>query len=146
MSFMFDPFRELDRIGGFVPTARTSRMPMDLYRAGDEFVVQVDLPGADPQSIDLDIDQNVLTIQASRATAKPEDGKWLAHERPTGEYRRQLTLSKGLDLDGITAGYEHGVLTLRVPVAEAAKPRKIEVQTAQSGPQQVQSADEVAAA
>jgi len=151
MTWTFDPFREIDRIaGGFAPTARSPRwMPMDLYRSGEEFVVHVDLPGADPESIDLDIDQNVLTIQASRTADAPEGGKWLAHERPTGQYRRQLTLSDGLDLEGITASYAHGVLTLRVPVAETAKPRKIAVQSAETGEtigRQVEQADQTTAA
>ena len=131
MALTFDPFRELDRLAGtFTPGNRGPRwMPMDLYRAGDEFVVDIDLPGVAPESIDLDVDGNLLTIQAERSIDRPEGGRWLAQERPAGGYRRQLTLNDGLDVDAISASYAHGVLTLRIPVAEAAKPRKIAVQT-----------------
>lgn len=134
MALTFDPFRELDRLtGSFAPAGRGPRwMPMDLYRAGDEFVVDIDLPGVAPESIDLDVDGNLLTIQAERTTGRPEGGRWLAQERPAGGYRRQLTLNDGLDTEAISATYAHGVLTLRIPVAEAAKPRKIAVQTAES--------------
>ena len=105
---------------------------MDLYRAEDEFVVDIDLPGVAPESIDLDVDGNLLTIQAERTIDRPESGRWLAQERPAGGYRRQLTLNDGLDVDAITASYAHGVLTLRIPVAEAAKPRKIAVQAGEN--------------
>ena len=132
MALTFDPFRELNRLtGAYTPGARGPRwMPMDLYRAEDEFVVDIDLPGVAPESIDLDVDGNLLTIQAERSIERPEGGRWLAQERPAGGYRRQLTLNDGLDVDAISASYAHGVLTLRIPVAEAAKPRKIAVQTA----------------
>jgi|SRR5690625_3760825 len=134
MALTFDPFREMDRLAGaFAPAARSPRwMPMDLYRDGDEYVVDIDLPGVAPESIDLDVDGHVLTIQAERTGAKPEGVRWLAHERPSGGYRRQLTLSEGLDVEAISASYAHGVLTLRIPVAEAAKPRKIAVQTVET--------------
>lgn len=134
MALTFDPFRELDRLAGtFTPGSRGPRwMPMDLYRAEDEFVVNIDLPGVAPESIDLDVDGNLLTVQAERAIDRPEGGRWLAQERPAGGYRRQLTLNDGLDVDAISASYAHGVLTLRIPVAEAAKPRKIAVQTAEA--------------
>lgn len=134
MALTFDPFRELDRLTGtFTPGNRGPRwMPMDLYRSGDEFVVDVDLPGVAPESIDLDVDGNVLTVQAERTIDRPEGGRWLAQERPAGGYRRQLTLNDGLDVEAISASYAHGVLTLRIPVAEAAKPRKIAVTTAEA--------------
>ncbi|SEE72093.1 Hsp20/alpha crystallin family protein [Ruania alba] len=132
MTLMFDPFRDFDRRSN----ARGPRwMPMDLYRSGDEFVVDVDLPGVAPDSIDLDVDGNVLTVQAERVVAQPEGGRWLAQERPSGSYRRQLTLGDGLSTDEISASYAHGVLTLRIPVAERAKPRKIAVQAAEETPQ-----------
>ena len=134
MALTFDPFRELNRLtGAYAPGARGPRwMPMDLYRAEDEFVVDIDLPGVAPESIDLDVDGNLLTIQAERTIDRPESGRWLAQERPAGGYRRQLTLNDGLDVDAITASYAHGVLTLRIPVAEAAKPRKIAVQAGEN--------------
>ncbi len=125
MNLMFDPFRDFDRLAGRGPRW----MPMDLYRVGDDFVVDIDLPGVAPDSIDLDVDGNMLTVQAERTVAQPDGGKWLAQERPSGSYRRQLTLGDGLDVEAIAANYAHGVLTLRIPVAERAKPRKIEVQT-----------------
>ena len=134
MALTFDPFRELNRLtGAYAPGSRGPRwMPMDLYRAEDEFVVDIDLPGVAPESIDLDVDGNLLTIQAERTIDRPESGRWLAHEMPAGGYRRQLTLNDGLDVDAITASYAHGVLTLRSPVAEAAKPRKIAVQAGEN--------------
>ena len=135
MALTFDPFREMDRMAGQLlgyasPPSRGPRwMPMDLYRSGDHYVVNVDLPGVDPGSIDLDVDGNTLSIRAER-TLRAEDGvQWLAQERPAGAYLRQLNLGEGLDLDGIHAHYENGVLSLTIPVAEQAKPRKIEVQT-----------------
>jgi HSP20 family protein len=104
-------------------------MPMDLYRAGDHYVLHVDLPGADPGSIDVNVDDRTLTIRAQR-TARTEDGvQWLAKERPVGTYARQLTVGRGLALDAISASYADGVLTLTIPVAEEAKPRRIEVTT-----------------
>lgn len=134
MTLSFDPFRELDRrVGSFAPATRGPRwMPMDLYRAGDDYVVDIDLPGVAPESIDLDVDGRILTVRAERAIADPDGGRWLAQERPSGSYRRQLSLSDGLDADAIVASYAHGVLTLRIPVAEAAKPRKIAVQTGET--------------
>jgi HSP20 family protein len=107
----------------------SATMPMDLYRAGDHYVLHVDLPGADPGSIDVNVDDRTLTIRAQR-TARTEDGvQWLAKERPVGTYARQLTVGRGLALDAIAASYADGVLTLTIPVAEEAKPRRIEVTT-----------------
>jgi HSP20 family protein len=107
----------------------SASMPMDLYRAGDHYVLHVDLPGADPGSIDVNVDDRTLTIRAQRS-ARTEDGvQWLAKERPVGTYARQLTVGRGLDLDAIAASYADGVLTLTIPVAEEARPRRIEVTT-----------------
>ncbi|NTW40355.1 MAG: Hsp20/alpha crystallin family protein, partial [Cellulomonadaceae bacterium] len=103
-------------------------MPMDLFRSGDHYVMHVDLPGVDPGSIDIDVEERTLTIRAMR-TARSESGvQWLARERPVGTYVRQLTLGRGLSLDTIEAGYADGVLTLTIPVAEESRPRRIEVQ------------------
>jgi HSP20 family protein len=126
-----DPFRELDRLsqqlfGSVGTTARPSAMPMDAWRAGEEFVVQFDLPGVDPASIDLDIERNVLTVRAERRT-HDEQVELLAAERPRGVFSRQLILGDNLDTERISAAYDSGVLTLRVPVAERAKPRKISI-------------------
>jgi len=126
----FDPFRELDRLtqdlwGPMV--GRQPVMPMDAYRNGDRFVVQFDLPGVDPSSIDLTIEQNALTVGAQRTWQRGEGDHVVASERPQGSFRRQLFLSDGLDADHVEAHYENGVLTVTIPVAEEAKPRKVAV-------------------
>jgi HSP20 family protein len=126
-----DPFRELDRLsqqlmGSLGTAARPSAMPMDAWRAGDEFVVEFDLPGVDPGSVDLDVERNVLTVRAERPPLNG-DQELLAAERPRGVFSRQLILGDNLDTERIQARYDSGVLTLRIPVAEKAKPRKIEI-------------------
>ena len=134
MAVVFDPFREMDRLTsqlwGGPSTTRTPRwMPMDLYRAGDHYVVNIDLPGVDPGSIDVDVDGSTLTIRAQRTLRGEEQAEWIAQERPSGSYMRQLSLGEGLDLEQIHAHYENGVLSMTIPVSEKAKPRKIEVQS-----------------
>ena len=130
MLMRFDPFRELDRLeqslGG---SRRTPAMPMDAYRRGEQFIVHFDLPGIDPGSIDLTVEKNVLTVRAERAWPTQDGDDWLVSERFQGTYTRQLFLGETLDAEHITANYEHGVLTLTIPVAEQAKPRKVEVTT-----------------
>ncbi len=129
----FDPFREMDRF--FTDTlGRTagSVMPMDLYRSGETFVALIDLPGADPSTIDIDVEDRTLTVRAERRPVEAEDAKWLSHERVTGTFARQLALGAGLALDRIEADYRDGVLKLTIPVAEEAKPRKITVSHAGS--------------
>ena len=123
-----DPFRDLDRLTQqvFGTTNRPAVMPMDAWREGDRFVIEFDLPGVSRDSIDLDVERNVLTIRAERV-ARNGDWEALASERPRGMFSRQLVLGDNLDLDRIEAGYADGVLRLVVPVAEKAKPRKIEV-------------------
>lgn len=133
VALTFDPFREMDRMAtqlfGAQAGGRSARwMPMDLYRSGDHYVVNVDLPGVDPGSIDLDVDANTLTIQAERTLGSTDGTRWLAQERPAGRFVRQLSLGDGLDLDQIHASYENGVLSLTIPVAEKALPRKISVE------------------
>ncbi len=128
MARAFDPFRDVDR--WFSDVARTpanAAMPMDLYRDGDVFVARVDLPGVDPASIVVDIDDRTLTVRAQRKVEPSGEQKWLVRERPAGTYARQLTLGYGVALDRIEAEYADGVLNLRIPVAEEAKPRKISV-------------------
>jgi HSP20 family protein len=124
-----DPFRDFDRIAQqvFGTPARPAVMPMDAWRAGDEFMVEFDLPGVDPGSIDLDVERNVLTVKAERPPAAVSDGDILAAERPRGVFSRQLVLGDNLDVDKVQANYHAGVLSLRIPVAEKAKPRKIEI-------------------
>lgn len=125
-----DPFREFDRFTqqllGTGTTNRPAVMPMDAWREGDTFVLEFDLPGVAKESIDLDVERNVLTIRAERL-ARNGDWERLASERTTGLFSRQLVLGDNLDLEHIQAGYSDGVLRVTIPVAEKAKPRKIEV-------------------
>lgn len=132
-----DPFRDMDRLAEqLLGTARNAAtMPMDLYRAGDHFVMHVDLPGVDPGSIDVNLEGRNLTIHARRSERPEGDVQWLAQERATGTYVRQLTVGDGFALDDIDATYADGVLTLTIPVSERAKPRRIHVQ--RGGQQQV---------
>jgi HSP20 family protein len=133
-----DPFRQLDRLtqqvfNNAVGTwSRPTAMPMDAYRAGDEFVVAFDLPGVDPDAIELDIERNVLTVKAERRpTVSTESVEMQVSERPLGVFSRQLFLGDTLNTDQIKADYDAGVLTLRIPIAEQAKPRKIEIGSGQ---------------
>src|SRR3990170_505926 len=123
-----DPFRDFDRLTQQLlgTTSRPAVMPMDAWREGDRFVIEFDLPGISKESIDLDVERNVLTVRAERVS---RNGDWemLASERPRGVFSRQLVLGDNLDLDRIEASYDAGVLRLVVPVAEKAKPRKIQV-------------------
>jgi HSP20 family protein len=123
-----DPFRELDRLTQQMlgTTNRPAVMPMDAWREGERFVIELDLPGVARDSIDVDVERNVLTVRAERV-ARNGDWEALASERPRGVFSRQLVLGDNLDLDRIEASYDDGVLRLVVPVAEKAKPRKIEV-------------------
>ncbi|MGP2439706.1 Hsp20/alpha crystallin family protein [Streptomyces sp. JW3] len=127
-----DPFREFDRLaqqvfGTNAAAARPAAMPMDAYRSGDDFVVHFDLPGIDPESIELDVERNVLNVRAERRSPAPEGAETVVAERPTGAFTRQLFLGETLDTDRVDAAYDAGVLTLRIPVAEQAKPRRIQI-------------------
>jgi HSP20 family protein len=128
-SLRFDPFRDFDRLAAeMLGTARTPvLMPMDCLRAGDQFVCRFDLPGIDADSLDVSAENNTLTVRAERRRMDPEDATYLVSERPSGTYSRQLVLGDGLAVDDIRADYTDGVLTLTIPVAEQAKPRKIEI-------------------
>lgn len=124
----YDPFREIERMmSGTLRTPGSNAMPMDLFRNGDDFVARIDLPGVNPESIDIDIDERTLTVRAERTAQADEGIKWLSRERPTGTFARQLTLGYGLAVDRIEADYADGVLTLTMPVSEESKPRKIQV-------------------
>ncbi|MFJ3223332.1 Hsp20/alpha crystallin family protein [Streptomyces sp. NPDC086783] len=130
-----DPFRELDRLAqhlmGPGTWSRPSAMPMDAYRDGDEYVIAFDLPGIDPDALDIDVERNMLTVRAERRPiARSENAQTELSERPLGVFSRQLVLADTLDTEHITADYEAGVLTLRVPITERAKPRKISVRSA----------------
>ena len=123
-----DPFRDLDRFAQQVlgTAARPAVMPMDAWREGEEFVVEFDLPGIDADSLDIDIERNVVTVRAERPPVDP-NREMLATERPRGVFSRQLVLGENLDTDRIEAAYHEGVLRLHIPVTEKAKPRKISV-------------------
>lgn len=127
-----DPFRELDRLTQQVmgTASRPAVMPMDAWREDDRFVVEFDLPGANADSIDLDVERNVLTVRAQRPERESSTEMAVA-ERPRGVFSRQLFLGDSLDTDKINAQYRDGVLRLEIPVAERAKPRKIAISTAQ---------------
>ena len=129
----FDPFTEFDALTRGLLTSQTGStrsprfMPMDLCKVEDHYLLTADLPGVDPGSVDVNVDNGTLTISAHR-TARSEDGvQWLANERFFGTYRRQLSLGEGIDASAISATYENGVLSVTIPMAERAKPRKIEV-------------------
>ncbi len=128
-----DPFRDFDRLAQQVlgTPSRPAAMPIDAYRHGDEFVVEFDLPGVDTGSIDLVVEKNVLTVHAQRQRNALEGVELLVGERPQGTFSRQLFLGEGLDTERIDASYADGVLTLRLPVAEKAKPRRVPINVAE---------------
>ena len=138
MLLRFDPFREIDRLTdeAIGLRQRPSAVPLDAFRDGERFFIRVDLPGVDPASIDLSVEKNVLTLRAERPFAGNEGQEWVVAERPHGTFTRQIFLGDTLDTSAMTASYEHGVLAIEIPVAERAKPRKIEVSFTASGPQQ----------
>ncbi|MDX1887892.1 Hsp20/alpha crystallin family protein [Mycolicibacterium sp. 120270] len=129
----FDPFSDFDALTRGLLTSQTGSnraprfMPMDLCKIDDHYVLTADLPGVDPGSIDINVDNGNLTISAQRTARSDDSVQWLANERFFGSYRRQLSLGEGVDPDRISATYENGVLTVTIPMAERAKPRKIEV-------------------
>jgi HSP20 family protein len=139
MLMRFDPFRELDRVAQMVAqraaSSRDLPMPMDAYRDGDRFVVHFDIPGVDPQSIDLTVEKNVLTVRAERSWQPKENQEIVVSERPQGQFTRQLFLGESLDPEQVEAMYQNGVLTLTIPVAEQAKPRKVQVTSGDEQPQ-----------
>ncbi|MDT9688928.1 Hsp20/alpha crystallin family protein [Streptomyces sp. P9(2023)] len=129
-----DPFRELDRLTQQLLTpgtwSRPSAMPMDAYQKGDEYVVAFDLPGVSPEAIDIDVERNMLTVKAERRpAADTDDVQMELSERPLGVFSRQIMLADTLDTEHIAADYDAGVLTLRIPIAQHAKPRKITIES-----------------
>jgi len=129
MLMRFDPFRELDRQFDRLSQRNWGAgvMPIDAYRRGDHFYVHFDLPGVDPGSVDLQVEKNVLTVRAERSWEPAEGDEVVVAERPRGTFSRQLFLGETLDTDRIEASYDRGVLTVSIPVAEAAKPRKVAI-------------------
>ncbi|RIV37372.1 Hsp20/alpha crystallin family protein [Micromonospora radicis] len=134
-----DPFREIDRLAEqfFGTTSRPAVMHMDAYRDGDYFYAAFDLPGVDPESIDCTVQRNVLTVRAERRRPAGDKVELVAAERPMGVFSRQLFLGDTLDTDKLEAGYDNGVLTLRIPVAERAKPRRVTVSATGNGRKQI---------
>lgn len=137
-----DPFREMDRIvqqlsGTSGTWSKPSVMPMDAYREGDEYVIAFDVPGVSTEAIDIDVERNMLTVKAERRpVAKADSVKMELSERPLGVFSRQVVLADTLDTERIQADYDAGVLTLRIPIAERAKPRKISIR-GEAAPKQI---------
>ena len=129
MAIGYDPFRELDQLTQqLVSGGRTPRsFPMDAYKRGDEFFVHLDLPGVNPDSIDITVESGVLTVRADRAFEQREGDQIIVSERPQGTFTRELRLGRTVDPEKIAASYDDGVLTLTLPVAAEAKPRRVEV-------------------
>ena len=139
----FDPFRELDRMfDQAVNQARQPSFPMDAYRHGDTIVVHFDLPGVDPSSIDIEYERQTLTVSAERSWRPTEGDQLLATERIHGKFQRQILLGDGLDPERLKANYEQGVLTVTIPVAEKAKPRKFDVEITDSHHKSIDAASE----
>ncbi len=127
----FDPFRELDRLSeqGF-GRARPVALPVDVYRRPDELVLQFDLPGVDPASVEVTVERNVLAVTAERHSDRREGDELVVAERPVGRFTRQLQLGDGLDTEHVAASYDAGVLTISFPVASEVRPRRVQVTTA----------------
>lgn len=141
MIVAIEPFGQTDRSAQHISNTPGKRtMPMDAYRDGDQLIVHFDVPGIDPDSLELNVENNVLTVKASRPRPQIGDSQWLVSERLHGTFTCQLYLSDGLDLDKVQADYDQGVLTIRVPVAEEARTRRIEIGGSQtSGAESVAS-------
>jgi HSP20 family protein len=138
MTMTFDPFTELDRLTGALLGGRQSLkpMPVDLHRDGDQYVLNADLPGIDPGSVDVNVDGQLLTIRAERSAPERSGSGWLLQERPHGSYLRQFSLGEGVDSEAISAHYDNGVLSLVIPVTPKAKPRKIVITSGAPSDQQ----------
>jgi HSP20 family protein len=129
MLMRFDPFRELDRFADQMDQAlrRSSSVPMDAVRHGDQVFVNFDLPGVDPDAVDVTVERDMLTVTATRRFERSEGDEVLANERPQGTFTRRILLGDSLDTSRLEAAYDHGVLSITIPVAEKAQPRKISV-------------------
>lgn len=146
MLLRHDPFSELERMADDLFGSRSNGItPLDAYRRGEMVFVHVDLPGVDPDSIDVTVERNALTLRAERAWGHEEGDRLFIRERPQGTITRRIYLGEALDVDKIDADYTHGVLTLRIPVAESSKPKKIEIRTTDALESGVVDADSVEA-
>jgi HSP20 family protein len=136
-----DPFRDVERFAQQVlgTPMHPAAMPIDAYRNGDDFVVHLDIPGVDPSSIDVTVEKNVLTVHAERRRPVGDDVEMLIAERPEGTFTRQLFLGDSLDADRLQATCSHGVLTLRLPIAERAKPRRVDVTAGEQGSEAIEA-------
>ena len=126
MLMRFDPFRELDRVADQA-FRRPPAMPMDAVRHGDQVFINFDLPGVDPDAVDVTVERDVLTVSATRRFERADDDEVLASERPQGSFTRRVFLGESLDTEQLEAAYDHGVLSITIPVAEKAQPRKVSV-------------------
>lgn len=139
MVMRFDPFAEFDRLAEQLSGARQPRgFPLDAYRRGDDFYLHFDLPGMELDDIELTAEQNVLTVRAERRYPREAGDEVIVNERPEGTFTRQVFLSEVLDLEQIDASYDRGVLTLRIPVKQHARPRRIEIGGGGSGPETIE--------
>lgn len=128
----FGPFSDLDRLTQHLLTsgpAAPRSMLLDAYRRGDQFIIRLDLPGVDPSSVDLSVEKNMLTVRAERIWNPEEGDEVIAAERPQGAFTRQLLLGENLDVERVEARYDQGVLTVTIPVAETAKPHRVQIST-----------------
>ena len=140
----FDPFREFDRlVNGALETGSTVSVPLDVVRSSNAVTLHFDLPGVDPDTVELSFERNQLTLKATRRTALGEGERFVVRERPAGDFTRTLVLSEGLDASRISAAYEHGVLVVTIPVAELAQPRRIEINGRRPAPAEVNGAEPV---
>ena len=141
MTMFFDPFQELDRLTGtLVGSPGLTAMPVDLHREGDAYVLEADLPGVDPGSVDVSVDGTLLTIRAERRIPAAAGVQWITRERPDATFVRQFSVGEGIDADAVTASYDNGVLSLTIPVTRQAERRRIEVARAESTGGQEQAA------
>jgi HSP20 family protein len=137
----FDPFRDFDRLTEpfFGGTRGMRSIPMEAYRRGDQFFIHLDLPGVKPDDVDLTLERNVVSIRAERRSPRQEGDEVLIDERPRGTFTRQLFLGENLDAERLNATYDLGVLTITIPVAEQAKPRKVQIAAESRQPQPVEA-------
>lgn len=126
-----DPFQEFDRVFDRMTGVRAAVMPMDAFESEGSFTLRFDLPGVDPDHVDLTVEGGMLTVTAERKIEDTEGVNWLWRERPTGRHSRQIRLGSRLDTTRVTANYDHGVLTVTLPLREEAKPQKVAITTAQ---------------